>query len=488
MDINDFDWKFYISIYDDLNQINTKNDAYTHYINHGIKENRICAKTIYENFDWEFYIEIYDDLKKIKNKMNAFKHYINHGIKENRICDKTVYENFDWEFYVNKNNDLIKYNINDKKKAFIHYINCGKNEFRNNNTYINFDWEFYIKFYNIKNINNKENAIKHYINNKKNIIINDTIYNNYCIFDWRKYISYYKKYYLTNKDLAFNEWYNKGKNEGCYFYEYINDNKNEIKINNKIGIAISVFSNEYTHNARILRSMICLNSIVKNCKNINIIILIDNNIVETHLTFIKELIRDKENIELYINSKNYGIAKTKNICIKLLEKKNVNYICLIDDDIEILKDFSNYIINIFENTDIPVLSNYNNCKKYEKIIINDINFIKTENYYGNFIALNTEFIKKYGYMHIFKYKWGEEHVEFTKRYLINTEYENYAINLDNYIDNDQIIDNINTLHLHSCNVDIDEANSNKIEMLELLKNIQYVDFILNIDDFKSLKI
>ena len=161
---------------------------------------------------------------------------------------------------------------------------------------------------------------------------------------------------------------------------------------------------------------------------------------------------------------------------------------MIDDDIEILKDFSNYIINIFENTDIPVLSNYNNCKKYEKIIINDINFIKTENYYGNFIALNTEFIKKYGYMHIFKYKWGEEHVEFTKRYLINTEYENYAINLDNYIDNDQIIDNINTLHLHSCNVDIDEANSNKIEMLELLKNIQYVDFILNIDDFKSLKI
>ena len=82
-----------------------------------------------------------------------------------------------------------------------------------------------------------------------------------------------------------------------------------------------------------------------------IIILIDYNITESHLEFIKELINNNnnKNIYLYTNNENYGIAKTKNICIKLLEEQNIKYICLLDDDIEILKDFSQYVINIFEN-------------------------------------------------------------------------------------------------------------------------------------------
>ena len=41
MDIDNFEWEYYISIYDDLSNLNTKELAYDHYINHGIHEKRL---------------------------------------------------------------------------------------------------------------------------------------------------------------------------------------------------------------------------------------------------------------------------------------------------------------------------------------------------------------------------------------------------------------------------------------------------------------
>ena len=153
--------------------------------------------------------------------------------------------------------------------------------------------------------------------------------------------------------------------------------------------------------------------------------------------------------------------------------------CLLDDDIEILKNFSNYIKNIFETTDIPLLSNYNNLMSFLNITYNDIEFIETENYYGNLIIINEKYFKKYGYYADFPYKWGEEHIEITKRYLKNTIFNNYALKTDDYINNQQIINGINTLHLHSIDVDFEKVKENTRLMNIMLNDINYVDFSLN---------
>jgi GR25 family glycosyltransferase involved in LPS biosynthesis len=49
--------------------------------------NLMCQDIRFDNFDWNLYLNNYPDLKKnINNKNNAWKHWLNHGIKELRSC------------------------------------------------------------------------------------------------------------------------------------------------------------------------------------------------------------------------------------------------------------------------------------------------------------------------------------------------------------------------------------------------------------------
>ena len=88
----DFDWIFYINNYDDLKHVQTKKEAWYHWINHGSLEGRICKKNESVNqkelFDWVFYINNYDDLKHSQSEEEAWQHWINHGYHEGRICKK----------------------------------------------------------------------------------------------------------------------------------------------------------------------------------------------------------------------------------------------------------------------------------------------------------------------------------------------------------------------------------------------------------------
>ena len=58
-------------------------------------------------FDWNYYINKYADLRKagINNYISALYHWINFGLKENRICNK-IFENFNYEDYLLKNQHL----------------------------------------------------------------------------------------------------------------------------------------------------------------------------------------------------------------------------------------------------------------------------------------------------------------------------------------------------------------------------------------------
>ena len=70
----------------------TKKEAWHHWINHGSLEGRICKKNESANqkelFDWVFYINNYDDLKHAQTEEEAWQHWINHGYHEGRICKK----------------------------------------------------------------------------------------------------------------------------------------------------------------------------------------------------------------------------------------------------------------------------------------------------------------------------------------------------------------------------------------------------------------
>lgn len=464
---------------------------------------------ILDDFDYKIkYIYEYNNLN-IKNIYQFFNKAVTYSNGKNLIFQHSKVIHYNDLFYKLKPKKLIDYS---------YVLNTIDYDFNNKMVYSNHQNNIFKKSYMIENkIDENPNLIRFdtNINNyNKNIIMNynycicmnkyyfnilegfDETYENelYCFKDFlnrlNKLISikYYKSHIYTIENdininicnLSIDKLEEENKN--------IKTDKNKIykKMNQNFGIAISVYSDKDTSHNRILTSKICLNSIIKNFRNIPIIIVIDYNIENNHLIFIKELIHNKKNIELYINKENYGIAKTKNICIKLLENKNIDYICLLDDDIEILKDFSNYVMDIFDNINIPLLTNYNNELPYEKIKISHYNFIKTINYFGNFLIINRTFIDKYGYFAKFEYKWGDEHVEITNRYLNNTKYKNIVLDLSKFIVNEQIINGVSSLHLHSMKVDLNLAQKNKIMMEKLLSDIKYIPFTLDKSEIEKI--
>jgi hypothetical protein len=68
-------------------------------------------------FDWIYYTNRYKDLNAagINNNSLALSHWINHGIKENRTCNK-LFENFNWKEYITK-----KPNLKTKNDALLDY-------------------------------------------------------------------------------------------------------------------------------------------------------------------------------------------------------------------------------------------------------------------------------------------------------------------------------------------------------------------------------
>jgi len=152
-----FDWIFYTSHYKDLSTITHKEDAFDHWINYGKYEGRTCTTIVtsqtvlsdlddptscMNSFDWEVYLELNRDLKAvgISTKEEAYLHWIQHGIKEGRL------DKFDWCTYV-KNYNLLSKSIDTKIKAINHWLDNGTPEINIENiNYTDqlFDWKFYV--------------------------------------------------------------------------------------------------------------------------------------------------------------------------------------------------------------------------------------------------------------------------------------------------------------------------------------------------------
>jgi len=245
-----FDWKKYINTYKDLYYINTKEEAWYHWINYGKHENRVLEEDLknneeYKNFDWKTYVSNYEDLANIDSKDDAWKHWLHHGKSENRvICNlenHKEYTNFDWKIYVDNYEDLT--HIVSKDEAWNHWIKYGKSENRCINSlytldtdedfekFTNFDWKSYISNYDdLASIDSKEEAWKHWKINGKNenrICENIYLFYDYKSFDWKKYINNYDDLtYIDSKEEAWKHFILYGFNEG----RKLNDIK-EIELN-----------------------------------------------------------------------------------------------------------------------------------------------------------------------------------------------------------------------------------------------------------------
>ena len=125
---NFFDWEYYLRSNYDLfsHGILTREQAWSHWINHGRNENRKC-RPIPKFFNWKLYINKYQDLSDIKNEIIAYEHYFYYGRNEGRICTK-IPSYFNWKNYINNYSDLK--HISNEMIAYEHYYIFGKKEGR----------------------------------------------------------------------------------------------------------------------------------------------------------------------------------------------------------------------------------------------------------------------------------------------------------------------------------------------------------------------
>lgn len=244
-DKSNFDWTRYKNFYQDLSVLNSFNEAWNHWKNHGKLEGRkYFSKDLNKNevapiktnnveiaglglpeeetkvrFDWVKYKNTYKDLFLIETLDDAWCHWKNYGKSEgrtyfsidiksaiHRVCSNlSINPDFNWFFYINNYNDLS--HLKNEEEAFQHWKNIGKNEGRTGT----FDWCSYIGNLNLHSIgiNTKEGAFEHWLKSgKKNYYVPDD-------FNW---VNYVKKnnnllHLITSEGEAIHHWLNFGINE-----------------------------------------------------------------------------------------------------------------------------------------------------------------------------------------------------------------------------------------------------------------------------------
>ena len=490
----DFDYDFYIYI-NNLNQklIYNYDKALEDYKNNTNSRVFCMDKDKLKDFDWEIYLLCNKQLNQLKNvnEKSLTYHFLKYGIHQECIHNiehlENILVNFNWYEYLFEHRELFDY-LNNKRACYIHYLKYNiqhQEDYNKKKLPKEFHWLFYKKFYkDLSKMRNEKDIFKHYI-------FQGISENRYEWYEMYKNLIYLDedKYKLENPDLSkFNKeqliyhWLEHGIYEERLFIS-----SKKIENYASFGIAVTLYSDKYTPNERLDASMMCLNYLFLMMSHCKIYIVIDGNILKNHLNFVLKLSKYHENCFIYRNKKNYGIAKTKNICIDLLAKdKDLDYYCLLDDDIYIKKDFSQYLIQVFKDTHIPFISNFNKMLPFFENTYNNSSIINSRFYLGNILAFSKESFEKYGYMQKFDFKWGDEHLELTKRYLRNSKYTNCAIDFRKYIDDYFIINKKNTLHLHSCSTNEFEIRKNNKQYLHYLKQDKFVPFDFDENEIELL--
>jgi len=298
-----FNWQKYTSKYLDLNHIQTKDEAWRHWDNHGKNENRefffyydtsaesnennennlIKLKenfnhllNIKKNFDWIKYITDNSDLNTFLDKDQAWHHWILHGHRENRVLEinnnpivnNTEVHNgrFGNLFFVNMVLHFISknYNLKTTYKYYDKFLNLGIDLFIGSNTYENNTYLTEINYFDL--INKKDNFT--------NIIItNNSWFQNY---EFCLYLEiYFNKNEIRKKIIKKNKFIERYRNNNDLYIHVRLDDVEEISSHNSFDYYDNVikkctFENGYISSDN-LNSSICYNLIQKySLKTINL--------------------------------------------------------------------------------------------------------------------------------------------------------------------------------------------------------------------------
>lgn len=205
-----------------------------------------------------------------------------------------------------------------------------------------------------------------------------------------------------------------------------------IKIN-KLGIAVSTYSENGTHPYRyeiVERSLSSLKKTIQNKPSnlsIEAVVIIDGPIPAQHLSIIESF---SDTFRTVQRPENGGVSRVKNTGIRVLLEQNVDVGILVDDDvlfhqgwietyIKLIEDFQLHHFawndkRIFENLKITKPTSgalrsfsYTNSKGYE--------LFKHPGTCGIFLTFTPALIKKIGYFKVMPGKIGNEHQQFTLR-------------------------------------------------------------------------
>jgi len=339
--------------------------------NHALTTYRPVKET---KFDWEFYTKYYHDLKNL-DESGAREHWNRYGRKEIRynnaaVAIKKETPNFDYKFYTKYYHDLKDYG---EYAAYNHWLIYGKNE-----------------------------VCRHYGKNEKCRFCSSNPLN-------RENLAFYLTLYpeLNGKGNA--EIHKHWKNNNN-----INDPK---QLRHKIGISISTYSNDETDVGRYEMIEQCLTSVLNCINNYNkdmiYINIIADTVTEEHMRILK-----KYPFTVIENSKNMGIAHTKNVGMHHIYKNKCQFGFLMDDD-NIINDNSIFItyVNAMIRT---------NCHQFSNIgaVEGEVcNIVKINNHpvrqlgalSGNFLTFTRKTIETAGYFMLMPGKYGHEHCEYTRR-------------------------------------------------------------------------
>ena len=130
-------------------------------------------------------------------------------------------------------------------------------------------------------------------------------------------------------------------------------------------------------------------------------------------------------VELIRLSQNIGIAGAKNICIRYAMEKDADIGILADDDVYYRCEQNKSIIDVMVECIVITKIDHICCTdttfqpiahaKKKNITVQNYNLTISEEYSGVFFTFTKNLIHHIGYLQILPYKWGYEHIYFSKR-------------------------------------------------------------------------
>lgn len=151
-------------------------------------------------------------------------------------------------------------------------------------------------------------------------------------------------------------------------------------------------------------------------------IIDDGSACLDHIEFLASVRPRFPSLQIFITfrGRNYGIAKTKNYCLRLMIDNNYSSAFLADDDLRFLSPgWSDYYISHYNSTGIEHFSwGYDQNERGMTKIPERVNggtVVRCSSLNGCLLFVTRNVVKSIGGFPILPHKWGHEHTNWTNR-------------------------------------------------------------------------